>query len=87
MLVTGIGVEEMFKRVRVAVQRQTSGQQVPWESSSLVGDPSYFTATPSSQDQVGEMLTIIVTKSPLDLPISDKPLEISAGEMGKWEKM
>jgi hypothetical protein len=43
MLVTGIGVEEMFKRVRAGVQRQTSGQQVPWESSSLVGD-FYFAA-------------------------------------------
>ncbi|HVS81849.1 MAG TPA: caspase domain-containing protein [Pyrinomonadaceae bacterium] len=43
MRVTGIGVEEMFKRVRAGVQRQTSGQQVPWESSSLVGD-FYFAA-------------------------------------------
>jgi uncharacterized caspase-like protein len=48
MLVTGIGVEEMFKRVRVAVQRQTSGQQVPWESSSLVGNFYFAAPTPSA---------------------------------------
>ncbi len=46
MLVSGIGVEEMFKRVRAGVQRQTNGQQVPWESSSLVGN--FYFATPLS---------------------------------------
>ena len=38
MLVPGQTVEQMFKRVRNAVVRETDGQQVPWESSSLVGD-------------------------------------------------
>ncbi len=50
-------------------------------------DPSYFTARPSSPDQVGEVLTIIVTTSPLDLPISDKPFQLSKVEMARWEKM
>lgn len=50
-------------------------------------DPSYFTARPSSPNQVGEVLTIIVTTSPLDLPISDKPIEISKIDLAKWEKM
>lgn len=40
---TGLGIEGVFKRVRANVQRQTNGQQVPWESSSLVGD-FYFAA-------------------------------------------
>ncbi|NIR22444.1 MAG: hypothetical protein GWN46_04020 [Gammaproteobacteria bacterium] len=31
-------VEEVFKRVRVAVTGRTNGAQVPWESSSLTGD-------------------------------------------------
>jgi hypothetical protein len=50
-------------------------------------DPSYFTTRPTSPDQVGEILTVIVTTSPLDLPISDKPIEISRADMAKWEKM
>jgi len=50
-------------------------------------DPSYFTARPNSQNQVGEILTVILTESPLRLPISDKPIEISAADMAKWEKM
>lgn len=31
-------VEEVFKRVRAAVRQDTSGRQIPWEHSSLVGD-------------------------------------------------
>jgi uncharacterized caspase-like protein len=38
LLVPGQPVEAMFKRVRQAVARETANRQVPWESSSLVGD-------------------------------------------------
>jgi carboxyl-terminal processing protease len=34
----GVPVEQMFKRVRMAVAQETNRQQVPWESSSLMGD-------------------------------------------------
>src|SRR5205807_3764258 len=50
-------------------------------------DPSYFTARLTSTNQIGELLTFIVTSSPLDLPISDKPFQISNVQMTKWEKM
>lgn len=50
-------------------------------------DPSYFTARPTSPNQVGEILTVIVTSSPLELPISDKPFQISPVELAKWERM
>ncbi|HKE59712.1 MAG TPA: caspase domain-containing protein [Pyrinomonadaceae bacterium] len=33
----GLDVEEVFKRVRIAVREKTQGAQTPWESSSLVG--------------------------------------------------
>ena len=50
-------------------------------------EPSYFTARPTSPNQVGEILTVIITASPLDLPISDKPLQISHTDIAKWEKI
>lgn len=50
-------------------------------------DPSYFTARPSSPNQIGELLTVIITSSPLDLPITDKPLQISNVQMTKWENL
>lgn len=38
MSTAGLRIEDVFKRVRVAVQKKTDNRQVPWESSSLVGD-------------------------------------------------
>jgi uncharacterized caspase-like protein len=35
-------IEQVFKRVRGAVIDETKGEQIPWDSSSLVGD-FYFT--------------------------------------------
>jgi hypothetical protein len=45
-----------------------------------------FKATRNRADQVGELLTIIVTTSPLELPISQKPLKISAAQIEEWER-
>ncbi len=48
----GVPVEQLFKRVRVGVMKDTRNAQVPWESSSLVGD-FYFkpgTTVPTSAD-------------------------------------
>ena len=42
----GLRVEDVFKRVRVAVGTETNGEQTPWESSSLTGD-FYFVAKPA----------------------------------------
>jgi uncharacterized caspase-like protein len=39
--VPGRPVELMFKAVRVGVQRETNGQQTPWEASSLTGEFSF----------------------------------------------
>ena len=49
--------------------------------------PNYFTANPSRSDQVGELLTVIVTTSPLDLPITNKPMQISVSKIAKLEKL
>lgn len=39
-------IEEVFKRVRLAVARETEGKQIPWDSSSLLGD-FYFSSSPA----------------------------------------
>jgi hypothetical protein len=44
MELPGLTIEQVFKRVRVSVQQQTRGDQVPWESSSLVGEFAFKTA-------------------------------------------
>lgn len=47
-------------------------------------EPSYFTARRSTPNQVGEILTVIITTSPLNLPISNEPIRISAADLSKW---
>jgi Domain of unknown function (DUF4384) len=49
-------------------------------------EPNYFTARPGRSDQIGEVLSIIVTTAPLDLQIGYRPLPISASEIANWEK-
>ena len=48
MAVPGLKIEDVFKRVRVAVQQQTRGDQVPWESSSLTGDFYFAPGAPGA---------------------------------------
>lgn len=38
MMVPGLSIEEVFKRVRISVRNSTAGKQTPWEASSLTGD-------------------------------------------------
>jgi hypothetical protein len=60
------------------------------EPGRLIDIPSEnqipFKASPEPT-QAGELLTIIVTSSPLRLPISDQPLQISKTQLREWEAM
>lgn len=42
-------IEEVFKRIRVAVAQSTDGRQIPWESSSLTTDFKFFGDSSSGQ--------------------------------------
>jgi hypothetical protein len=46
MATPGLGIEEVFKKVRIGVMNESGKKQVPWESSSLTGD-FYFNPTRS----------------------------------------
>ena len=53
----GLPVEQMFKRVRVGVSKETHEAQIPWESSSMKGDFVFKEALPqptASQDKIIE---------------------------------
>lgn len=43
----GLGIEDVFKRVRAGVLQKTQGQQQPWESSSITG--AFYFASPKNQ--------------------------------------
>lgn len=56
------------------------------EIPALDQEPGYFTARPKTY-QVGEMLTLIVTSKPLNLPLSNKELPISRAQLTEWERV
>jgi dipeptidyl aminopeptidase/acylaminoacyl peptidase len=47
----GVRIEEVFKKVRIAVHGKTKGEQIPWESTSLTGD--FYPAGKPAQDAAG----------------------------------
>ncbi|GAK53642.1 peptidase C14 caspase catalytic subunit p20 [Candidatus Moduliflexus flocculans] len=56
MTTPGLRIEDVFKQARVGVMVETGNKQVPWESSSLIGD-FYFTRQdqreiPSAPDEM-----------------------------------
>ncbi|MGC9195355.1 MAG: SUMF1/EgtB/PvdO family nonheme iron enzyme [Syntrophobacteraceae bacterium] len=51
MVQPGLQIEDVFKRVRLAVSQATDGKQVPWESSSLIGDFYFIPPLHAQQHQ------------------------------------
>jgi len=49
MRTPGLTLEQVFKRVREAVNRETNGKQVPVEYNTLTGTDFYFVAGPQAQ--------------------------------------
>ena len=59
-------IEEVFKRIRVAVAQSTDGRQIPWESSSLTADFKFFgesSGQPSTAAGAGSPALASATRS------------------------
>jgi hypothetical protein len=78
----GLKVEDVFKRVRAGVMRDSRDQQVPWESSSITGD-FYFMPTgtplPSGHEEMVAIASDQVSLLPQVLA-ADAPLEVRETE-------
>ncbi|MGO9171104.1 MAG: caspase family protein [Rhodomicrobium sp.] len=68
----GLKIEEVFKKVRIAVREKTKGEQTPWESTSLTGD--FYPA--------GEKLTAppAAAASPADPPEKPERLALAKSD-------
>lgn len=53
-----VPIEQLFKRVRLQVNQTTSGAQIPWESSSLTSDFTFFGDT-----------AVAANRAPLNTPV------------------
>ncbi len=65
-------IEEVFKRVRFQVKQNTGGKQIPWESSSLIGD-FYF----KIPEQGGVDVKVVKTDMEA-IPITDRVINTPA---------
>lgn len=91
----GAKVEEVFKRVRVNVMDRTQGRQVPWESSSLVGDFVFVEETPLEFSQAQQSTTRLAyqtegtytTVQPLQIPSSVLPQTNTVVEIEYWKSI
>jgi uncharacterized caspase-like protein len=61
----GNKVEDVFKQVRANVRRDSSGKQVPWESTSLEGD-FYFQGGAPTLSQVPPPASQVATQAAVD---------------------
>lgn len=62
----GLKVEEVFKRVRRQVAEKSGGEQLPWESSSLIGDFVFnqsSSAMPQSIESGGAAIQVLAKTS------------------------
>src|ERR1700726_1303770 len=74
----GLPIEEAFKRVRVAVNKETSGRQTPWDSSSLTEDFKFIAASGPAAANAGPMP--VATKRSADewrRELQGKPVEVA----------
>ncbi|MCP3384507.1 caspase family protein [Bradyrhizobium sp. CCGUVB4N] len=53
-----VPIEQLFKRVRLQVNQTTSGAQIPWESSSLTSDFTFFGDT-----------SVAANRAPMNAPV------------------
>lgn len=53
-----VPIEQLFKRVRLEVNQTTSGAQIPWESSSLTSDFTFFGDT-----------AVAASRAPVNAPV------------------
>ncbi|RXG91355.1 caspase family protein [Bradyrhizobium zhanjiangense] len=74
-------IEEVFKRIRVAVAQSTDGRQIPWESSSLTTDFKFFgeSSQPSSLPGADSMALASATRSVEDWrkDLQGKPAKVA----------
>lgn len=70
MVIPGLQVEDVFKKVREMVDYETDGDQMPWELSSLIGD-FYFIQGPVNQVSQNEISLISNDKNEIEYPTAE----------------
>jgi formylglycine-generating enzyme required for sulfatase activity len=87
----GLRVEDVFKQTRSRVSRQTNGEQVPWEASSLTGD--FYFSPPADKPAESSTTAPSAPAAPQVMvqlgstPNRNVPSETSIYELSFWESI
>lgn len=73
----GLRIEDVFKRVRLNVARETNDEQLPWETSSLVGDFYFNPAKASVQTTVAPSTGAAVVTM-LEIEALEEEMQVTA---------
>jgi len=87
MMTSNLLIEQVLKRVRIDVARQTRGRQIPWESSSLMGDFYFNSNKSTSKTESGRKSQIppeIASETQISSISNDKKRNIEPWG-GKWK--
>ncbi|MCR8723317.1 caspase family protein [Frigidibacter sp. ROC022] len=63
----GVPIEQMFKRVRVAVLEATGGQQTPWDTSSLTSDFQFAAGQPMGDPEDALWASVEASRDPVQI--------------------
>lgn len=84
LAVEGLTIEEVFKRTRQGVYRATGGRQLPWTSSSLLGDFVPRPKPPGAEDvRVARMEPEGMAERPAPPPAPPRESRFSLEELDK----
>lgn len=79
MVMPGIPVEKIFKRVRIGLSMETGGKQISWESSSLMGD-FYFAKLKDTTQPLTGMVEINIEGLKGDLFVDNNKVSFKENE-------
>ena len=82
----GLKIEEAFKQVTIAVDRDSGGKQVPWTSSSLRGD-FYFNASGVQVASSPQPNVTVPQKTEPAVPASQSVQQPVSPELAEWNKV
>lgn len=82
----GLKIEDVFKRVRVGVKRDSQGHQVPWENTSLEGDFYFKPGGPGqpSPASVPESPPVVASLAPPAPALRPSVPVVPAGPIQTW---
>jgi len=98
----GLRIEDVFKRVRLNVAKETNDEQLPWETSSMVGDfyfnpskasiqavatPSEGAATTTLEIDVLEEEMLVTAATTAARALGTKTEDISRLQTGDWVRV